>query len=407
MTSADDVVRRHSPGGSGERRELLAVRSGVRRLYGPVVVSALVALWLLVGIGLLGIVIDRPPLASPQAALEHWWVALPRIGVGDTLAVLAVLATVVIALSLTGDGAPRRNGASPDLADPHALARDLFREEVTVAASAMGMLAAFMGVLGLIDAAEVPATFSTGPVGEAVAVLALAAVLAAVAAMADRNPSEEVRAVEAQVRAAALDRLEARLRVAVGGPVPRSWGRHPYLALRRPLGQAAQLAGGLALLVGVVVAFLRAADDGLGRAVGDGLVTTVGLTALALVASAATLRGIARHHGRTQHRVRRGLSVADVPVVTWWLVWTVLLLVVLVWAVEVTGAGGPAGARLAAWAAIGALVLPVPLWVWRAARPGGLRRRLVLHGCLTDRVPALRETYSQALRVREHAGPAA
>lgn len=159
MTSADDVVRRHSPGGSGERRELLAVRSGVRRLYGPVVVSALVALWLLVGIGLLGIVIDRPPLASPQAALEHWWVALPRIGVGDTLAVLALLATVVIALSLTGDGAPRRNGASPDLADPHALARDLFREEVTVAASAMGMLAAFMGVLGLTD--RVPALRET------------------------------------------------------------------------------------------------------------------------------------------------------------------------------------------------------------------------------------------------------
>lgn len=389
--------------GDQERRELVAVRAGVRRLYGPVLLSAVVGLWVLVALGVLGVLIDRPPTPTPAAAFEQWLVALPRIGVGDTLAVLGVLATVVIALSLTADGAPRREDAASDLGEPAALARDLFREEITVAASAMGMLAAFMGMLGLVDAAEAPATFSTGPVGEAVAILALASVLAAVAAMADRHSSVELRAVEADVRSHAVRRFEPRLRAAVGGPLPRRWAVRPVAALRRPAAWTTALGTGFAVAVELLA---RVRGGGAPAAPFlAGVLDVALLTALVLVTSAAMWWTLARRHARRAHRVRRRFSVADVPAATWWLSWAGAALVVVVWTFG-TGAAieGPAE-RLVAWAAVVALVLPVPLWAWLGGRREGLRRRLIAFGLLTDRVPALRESYSQALRMRAHTGP--
>ena len=383
--------------GRDERRELLAVRAGVRRLYAPVVLSALIALGLLVGLGVLGIILDRPPLPTPGEAFAQWWIALPRIGVGDTLAALAVLATVVVALSLTGESAPHRGDGDTVHVDPAALARDLFREEITVAASTMGMLAAFMGVLGLLDSAEGSATFSTGPVGEAIAVLGLAVALAAVAAMADRHSSAEIRAVEAHVRDRALERLEERLARDVGGTVPRAWGLHPGLALRRPLTRTAWVAGTLAVLVGAGVLWLRG-PVGTAENLVVAVVTAAVLLGLALAASWITLRALARALGR-HDEMRRGLRIAAVPAVAWWLVW------VVVWLIDLSASTDDPVQRLTTWAAVGALVLPGPVWWWLAGRDAGLRRRLVLVGMLTERVPALRETYSQALRVRAHAGP--
>ncbi|NLF05325.1 MAG: hypothetical protein GX593_10055 [Actinomycetales bacterium] len=328
------------PGRAGdEPRELAAVRAGVRRLYAP----------------------------------------------------------VVVALSLTGESAPQRSGEASVHTDPGALARDLFREEITVAASTMGMLAAFMGVLGLLDAADADATFSTGPVGEALAILGLAVALAAVAAMADRHSSAEIRAVEAHVRERALVDLDQRLSREVGGTVPRAWGLHPGRTLRRPLARAAWVAGVLAVLVGAGAAWLRGPESA-EEAVVVGAVTAAVLFGTALGASWISVRVLARVRG--QHReLRRGIRVAAVPAVAWWLVW------VVVWLVDVGVSTPDPTVRLTTWAAAAALVVPFPVWWWFAARHPGPHRRLVLVGMLTERVPALRETYSQALRVREHTGP--